>query len=75
MQGTVIPLSSLNKVIGSIPLIGNILTGGGAFFAATYTMERKEGETETNVSVNPLSALTPGILRKVLFEGDSPAKE
>lgn len=75
VQGTVIPLSSLNKVIGNIPLIGNILTGGGAFFAATYTMERKEGETETNVSVNPLSALTPGILRKVLFEGDSPAKE
>lgn len=75
VQGTVIPLSTLNKAIGSIPLVGDLLTGGGAFFAATYKMERKVGEEETKVSVNPLSALTPGILRKVLFEGDRPADE
>ncbi len=75
MKGTMIPLSSLNKVVGQIPIIGQICTGGGALIAATYKMDRKAGEEEINVSVNPLSALTPGILRKILFEGENPAEE
>ena len=67
VAGTVIPLSGINKAIGSIPLVGDILTGGtGSLFAATYTMKGKAAEAE--VSVNPLSVLTPGILRRILFE-------
>ncbi len=69
IRGTVIPLSGVNDLIGNIPLIGDILTGGtGALFAATYTMK---GESKNpKVSVNPLSVITPGILRRVLFEQD-----
>ncbi len=67
VKGTIIPLSGVNKVIGDIPLLGDLLTGGtGALIAATYTMEGEGKEPE--VSVNPLSALTPGILRRILFE-------
>ena len=67
VAGTVIPLSGINKAIGSIPLVGDILTGGtGSLFAATYTMKGRAAEAE--VSVNPLSVLTPGILRRILFE-------
>ncbi|MFP4314274.1 MAG: DUF3971 domain-containing protein [Alphaproteobacteria bacterium] len=67
LSGTIIPLSGINKVISSIPLVGDILSGGsGAIFAATYSME---GPSENpRILVNPLSVLTPGILRRILFE-------
>lgn len=67
VSGTIIPLSGINKAIGSIPLLGDILSGGtGAIFAATYSMK---GPSENpRISVNPLSVLTPGILRRILFE-------
>lgn len=67
VSGTIIPLSGMNNIIGSIPLVGDILTGGtGALFAATYTVRGDFEDPKT--SVNPLSVLTPGILRRVLFE-------
>ena len=74
ISGTVIPLSGVNKVIGDIPLIGDILTGGsaGGLFAATYTMSGPSKDPK--VIVNPLSVLTPGIFRKMLFEGGVESK-
>ncbi len=67
VEGTIIPLSGINEIIGSIPLVGDILTGGsGSLFAATYSV--KGTATEPKVLVNPLSILTPGILRRILFE-------
>lgn len=67
IEGTIIPLSTLNKIVGSIPILGDLITGGtGSVFAATYTMK---GDTKNpDVMVNPLSVLTPGILRRILFE-------
>ena len=67
LSGTIVPLSAVNKMLSSIPLIGTILSGGSdSVFAATYTMK---GETENpETVVNPLAALTPGILRRILFE-------
>lgn len=69
MGGTLVPLSGINNVISSIPIIGDILTGGpgGGIIAASYTM--KGPFKDPQVMVNPLSVLTPGILRKILFEG------
>lgn len=67
VSGTVVPMSGLNEIIGSIPLLGDILTGGsGGIFAATYSIKGSSDAPE--ISVNPLSVLTPGIIRKVLFE-------
>ena len=67
VSGTVVPMSAVNEVIGAIPIIGDILTGGsGGVFAATYSIK---GPFEKPViSVNPLSILTPGILRRILWE-------
>jgi hypothetical protein len=67
--GTVVPVTFVNDFISNIPLIGDILTGGGgALIAATYSIK---GPVKTpTVSVNPLSALTPGILRRIFFEED-----
>ncbi len=67
LSGTVVPMSGLNKVIGKIPLVGDILTGGsGGIFAATFKIEGKSEDPK--VSANPLSVITPGILRRILWE-------
>lgn len=67
VSGTLVPLSGINDVIGSIPVLGDILTGGsGGVFAATYKMKGQGKDTE--ISVNPLSVLAPGIIRRILFE-------
>jgi hypothetical protein len=68
IRGTIVPVSMISEIVGSIPLLGDILTGGdgGGIIAATYTLK---GESKNpQVSVNPLSALAPGILRRILFE-------
>jgi hypothetical protein len=71
VEGTIIPLSGINKIIGSIPLVGDIITGGtGSLIAATYSMKGQGADVKT--FVNPLSVLTPGILRRILFEGSAP---
>ncbi|MCB9988406.1 MAG: hypothetical protein H6868_03620 [Rhodospirillales bacterium] len=71
ISGTIVPMAAANSLVGNIPLIGDILAGGkdGAIFAATYTI--KGPSDNPTVSVNPLAALAPGILRKILFEGDN----
>jgi hypothetical protein len=68
ISGTIVPVSMVNEMVSNIPVIGDILAGGkgGAVIAATYTVK---GPSESPVtSVNPLAALTPGILRRILFE-------
>jgi hypothetical protein len=68
LSGTAIPLSGVSKVIGEIPLIGDLLGGDGGLFAATYSMK---GQTrDPKVTINPLSVLAPGFVRKILFEDD-----
>ncbi len=67
INGTIVPVSGINDLVGNIPVLGTILTGGGALFAFTYSIE---GPSEKpGISVNPLSALAPGIIRKMFFEG------
>ena len=69
LQGTIVPMSEINTFLSNIPLIGDLLTGGsgGGIIAATYTM--KGNSKEPSVLINPLSVLTPGFLRTILFEG------
>ncbi|MAH05874.1 MAG: hypothetical protein CL561_09980 [Alphaproteobacteria bacterium] len=68
INGTIVPISFINKFISKIPLLGSILTGGEnqGIFAATYTI--KGTSEKTKVSINPLSVLAPGIIRRILFE-------
>ena len=66
INGTVIPAYAINSALGHIPVLGEIFTSGekgGGVFAANYTMS---GSTDNpKVTVNPLSALTPGFLRNI----------
>ncbi|MCC6581918.1 MAG: AsmA-like C-terminal domain-containing protein, partial [Phycisphaeraceae bacterium] len=67
LDGTIIPVSDLNKMLNVIPIVGQILTAGGeGMIAATYTV--KGSKSQPTVMVNPLAALAPGILRKIFFE-------
>ncbi len=72
IEGTVIPIYALNSVLGNLPLIGGLFSGGeegGGIFAANYSMTGPRSDPE--VSVNPLSALAPGFLRNFfgIFDG------
>lgn len=67
MKGTIVPVSGLSKILGAVPIVGTIVTAGGeGIIAATYTV--KGPKDQPDVSVNPLAALAPGILRKMFFE-------
>lgn len=66
IKGTVVPAYALNSALGHIPVLGALLTGGekgAGVFAANYSMSGSLQEPK--VTVNPLSALTPGFLRNV----------
>ena len=66
LEGTVVPAYALNSVLGNIPVLGWLVTGGekgGGLVAFNFTM--KGPTQDPSVSVNPLSALTPGFLRKL----------
>jgi hypothetical protein len=63
IDGTVVPAYFFNSLLGKVPLIGKLFSPetGGGLFAANYSVRGKL--SDPTVTVNPLSALTPGILR------------
>ena len=66
MSGTLIPAYAINAALNSIPLLGDLITGGdkgSGIFAATYTYRGPIATAEP--SVNPLAALAPGFLRRI----------
>jgi hypothetical protein len=68
INGTFIPAYDFNDAIGHIPIVGMILTGGvggGGLLGVTFQIEGPLNGP--HFVVNPLSAVAPGIFRK-LFE-------
>ena len=68
VNGVVVPAYGLNSLLGKIPLVGGLFSGGSGkgLFGVAY---RVKGMTENpDVDVNALSGLAPGFLR-LLFEG------
>lgn len=69
LSGTIVPASTVNNIIGKIPILGHVITGGsGALIAATY--EASGPAADPDVDINPLSVLAPGFLRRLFFEED-----
>ena len=66
IKGTIIPAYTINRVLGVIPVLGRLLTGGKdeGVFAATYKI--KGAIDDPTISANPLLALAPGFLRSLL---------
>ena len=65
LDGVLVPAYSANSLLGDIPLIGDIFVGkkGEGIFALSYTVVGPFEKTQ--ITVNPLSALTPGFLRGI----------
>ena len=73
LKGAASPAYGLSRAIGSIPILGELLTGSRkeGVFAANY---RVTGSLDDpNFEINPLSALAPGILREIF--GAAPGKQ
>ncbi|MEI9885240.1 MAG: AsmA-like C-terminal domain-containing protein [Rhizomicrobium sp.] len=71
VKGTLVPLFGLNSVLGYIPLLGELLISkpGEGIIGLVYSVSGDADEPK--VSINPLSMVTPGILRRI-FEGKMP---
>ncbi len=63
IKGTIVPAYVFNSLLGRIPLIGRVFSPerGGGLVAVDYSV--RGALADPAVSVNPLSALTPGFLR------------
>jgi hypothetical protein len=61
----------INSVLGRIPFLGKIFSPevGGGVFAARYSIDGPFDNA--NISVNPLSVLTPGFLRNLFDIGSA----
>ena len=80
IQGTIVPAYAFNSVVGAIvgniPLLREILVGGGGdgVFAATYRVDGTFDEPA--VAINPIATLAPGFLRNLFsFLGDGEPTE
>ncbi|MBN8998832.1 MAG: hypothetical protein J0H54_05395, partial [Rhizobiales bacterium] len=65
LAGTYLPAYAFNNLFGRVPLLGIALGGGskGGLFGVTFKIDGPIGSP--NLTVNPLSLITPGIFRKI----------
>jgi hypothetical protein len=65
IDGVVVPSYGLNSFVSNVPVLGELLASrkGEGVVGMTYSI--KGPADQAKVGVNPLSALTPGILRRI----------
>jgi hypothetical protein len=71
LDTTIVPAYALNAALGRIPLIGRLFSaekGGGLIAVRAHITGQL---TDPKVSINPLSALTPGFLRDLFNPTES----
>ena len=67
LRGTLVPATTINKVIGSLPIIGKILVGsktGEGVFGVSFKIKGPPNNLET--TVNPIKSLTPRFITRTL---------
>ena len=67
LRGTLVPATTINKAIGSIPILGKILVGdktGEGVFGVSFKIKGSPKNLET--SVNPIKTLTPRFITRTL---------
>src|ERR1700681_736744 len=69
MSGTFVPMYGLNNMFGQIPIVGLFLGGGSneGLIGVTYEVVGTIGQPV--LRVNPISAMAPGVLRKIFEFG------
>jgi hypothetical protein len=65
MSGTFVPMYGLNNIFGQLPVLGLFLGGGSneGLIGVTYEVVGTPGAPV--LRVNPISAMAPGVLRKI----------
>ena len=67
LRGTLVPATTLNKMVGSIPVLGNILVGkkiGEGVFGVSFKIKGPPNNLKT--TVNPIKTLTPRFIIRTL---------
>ena len=67
LRGTLVPATTINKTIASIPLLGKILIGdktGEGVFGVSFKIKGAPKNLET--TVNPIKTLTPRFITRTL---------
>ena len=67
LRGTLVPATTINKFVGSIPILGNILVGkktGEGVFGVSFKLKGPPKDIKT--SVNPIKTLTPRFITRTL---------
>ena len=67
LRGTLVPATTINKAIGSIPMLGKILVGtktGEGVFGVSFKIKGPPKKLET--TVNPIKTLTPRFITRTL---------
>ncbi|MEK7266642.1 MAG: DUF3971 domain-containing protein [Pseudomonadota bacterium] len=74
LKGAVAPAYGVNSLLGKTPVIGDLFVSrkGEGVLALSYDVAGPA--SEPRVTVNPLSAFTPGVFRR-MFEGRAAAEE
>jgi hypothetical protein len=66
LHGTFVPLYGLNNMFGKIPIVGLFLGGGSNEGLVGITYEASGPPGSPRITVNPISAVAPGLLRKFI---------
>jgi hypothetical protein len=74
LSGTFVPAYGLNNVFSKVPLFGPLLGGGSNEGLLGVNFRVAGSLSQPEFSVNPLSAMTPGFLRK-LFDLGGPGDD
>ena len=72
-EGALAPAYGLNAAIGHVPVIGQLLTSRKGEGVVALAYRAKGPFDKPLITVNPLSLMTPGILRR-LFETSAPSQ-
>ncbi len=67
LRGTLVPATTINKFVASIPLLGDILVGkktGEGVFGVSFKI--KGPKKDLNTTVNPIKTLTPRFITRTL---------
>jgi len=67
LRGTLVPATTINRAIGTIPILGKILVGkqtGEGVFGVSFKIKGPPKDLET--SVNPIKTLTPRFITRTL---------
>jgi hypothetical protein len=66
LRGTFVPLYGFNNMFGQIPIVGLFLGGGSNEGLLGITYEARGPPSAPRITVNPVSAIAPGLLRKFI---------